>query len=545
MFITSGPLDPGTDIFAGRERELKYIEREWLRETRHYGAILGPRQIGKTSLLFKLRQSLQLGYDFVYIDLQSLSGANLTECYSYIGAEIHSQLNISGDPSRVESGPTLLHLLERVAKSQEKRIVIMLDEIGILANSPRGVAGTVRSVFTQRRIKEAFKRIIFILSGASDFLELATSKTSPLWNVADLIYLGDLSHGETGELLREGLVREQLKIGDAMVDYVYEYTHGHPYLVQRLGASLEEQLKLTGDSEVAEELIDKAVEVMLDKGDKNLAHILGKLGEREESTIEKLKEIFASRQKVRFTRIAPELAQLGVIGVIREDHQGNCVIRNEIYKALLEQYLRPLPKALIAEGLKLVKDGEAWSVDRAAILEIYNLKMGCPLLHTECVEAVRISREYSPSNIFIAIPYSEYRHNEDAIRKIIEAANLNPVIVKDKIESSMLLCKICRSIRTCKYGVADISYSNLNVIYELGIISALNKKCAILFNESVDIPVDLKGLEYVKYTDIYELAIELGKWLRDNVEEVDQSALTAKIQEMMLRRGGEEPIYVL
>jgi len=128
----------------------------------------------------------------------------------------------------------------------------MLDEIGILADSASGLANLIRSVFTRRLINEAFNRIIFILSGASDFLELATSKTSPLRNIiTNPIYLGDLSHGETEELLRESLAKEQMEIDDAMVDYVYEHTHGHPYLVKtwsQLGRAIETSKRLTSHS---------------------------------------------------------------------------------------------------------------------------------------------------------------------------------------------------------------------------------------------------------------------------------------------------------
>jgi len=66
--------------------------------------------------------------------------------------------------------------------------------------------------------------------------------------------------------------------------------------------------------------------------------------------------------------------------------------------------------------------------------------------------------------------------------------------------------------------------------------SSSGETLAILFDESVDIPADLRGLEYLKYADAYGLAIVLGQWLLDNVKEVDQSALNAEIDKKILQK---------
>ena len=50
MFVTQGPIDPGSSLFTGRGAELKRMET-WLANANCVGAVLGARQTGKTSLL--------------------------------------------------------------------------------------------------------------------------------------------------------------------------------------------------------------------------------------------------------------------------------------------------------------------------------------------------------------------------------------------------------------------------------------------------------------------------------------------------------------
>lgn len=120
---------------------------------------------------------------------------------------------------------------------------------------------------------------------------------------------------------------------------------------------------------------------------------------------------------------------------------------------------------------------EAKTVARQLIL----LSFGCPIGHRLCGEIPEIDNDYSDRNVFVAIPYSRYRY-ENAIREIVTKGGLTPKIAKDKITSQVLLCKVCKEMRKCGYGMADISKNNVNVAYELGLMQSFGKKCAILLS---------------------------------------------------------------
>lgn len=156
----------------------------------------------------------------------------------------------------------------------------------------------------------------------------------------------------------------------------------------------------------------------------------------------------------------------------------------------------------------------------------YNLKYGCIIGHKNCAETSHIVEKYNVRNVFLDISYDErYVDYEEAIIEVLQVARLNPVLAKDTIKSQALLCKICSYIRTCKYGIADISYPSLNVAYELGILQSLNKPTAIFLKRDSEKPSDLAGLEHISYTSAKILKPLLAKWVIDNINEADDEAL--------------------
>jgi len=153
---------------------------------------------------------------------------------------------------------------------------------------------------------------------------------------------------------------------------------------------------------------------------------------------------------------------------------------------------------------------------------------GCPIGQVVCGQLAEIHKEFSIRNVFVAIPYSDYDY-EDTIKEVLVESGLSPKLAKDKIHSKILLCKVCKEIRKCNHGVVDISKSNLNVIYELGLMQSLGIKCAVLFQEGSERPTDLQGIENVLYNDDKKLQLDLARWIQHNVIESD----TEKVKKLI------------
>src|SRR5258705_9689351 len=207
MFVTQGPLDPESRLFTGRAAELKQMEG-WLTDAHCVGAVLGARQTGKTSLLLRLRHLLRGKYAFVFVDLEAVANAGVTECLTFIAREIVEQLagSVRGPAAApLKERTDFLGFLETYARTTGSvRVVVLLDEIGaLLPETALRLSSVIRYVFTTRHVKPEFARYVFVLAGATDMLELTTGPNSPLKNFADSLYLGDLSAAETQQLVSE------------------------------------------------------------------------------------------------------------------------------------------------------------------------------------------------------------------------------------------------------------------------------------------------------------------------------------------------------
>lgn len=173
---------------------------------------------------------------------------------------------------------------------------------------------------------------------------------------------------------------------------------------------------------------------------------------------------------------------------------------------------------------------------KAHVDEIEKAKKGviffcAPLGNNTCNQEDLIKEGFSGKNIFFDIPFTGYEKRENMLREVIKIAKLNAVIAKDELTSNVILCKVCRSIQCCKYGLADISFGRHSVTYELGLMHGFGRKVCILLQEGSGKFTDIHGLEHTSYTGEYSLKINFARWLSRNVAEADKQALNAFIKE--------------
>jgi serine phosphatase RsbU (regulator of sigma subunit) len=339
MFVTNGPVPPDSPLFVGRVAELKRMER-WLTEVNCYGALLGARQTGKTSLLLKLRHSLSDKYAFVFVDFQAIEGAQPQQCFAHIAEQMAEQLadTIGGEgPPSLKDNKTFSAFLQDFSqKARALRIIVILDEIGALPQETAiRLAGAIRAVFTERLVKPDLARYVFVLAGAMDMMELTTGRTSPLGNVTEKIYLGDLTLEESKQLLAEPFGRAGLKPFTRINRSLHKWTSGHPYWTQLLADNLASSPQPpTGRA------IEKIVEQLLQTEDRNLPHVIRQL--KADDALWNLAESLLNGVPLQFSRSNGAIAKLELIGILKE-RDGRCAIRNLIYQEAMQRHqIKPI-----------------------------------------------------------------------------------------------------------------------------------------------------------------------------------------------------------
>ncbi len=358
-FKTTGPLDFDQDraIYVPRPERRDILEQIRRPYVESYLALLGSRQTGKTTLLYRVYRELKrAGESVAFLDLSAYRVESMAQSYAHTALKIWEELSgdlvASGKLRALAGGvdgPIRFRefMLELARQCRGARIVVLLDEVGSFMSN-LGFFETVRSIASSggHDSEQAFKKYFFVFSGAVDLHELTSGQNSPLANVCSPIYLSDFDRSGT-ELLVANLA-QVAPLTPQVPAYVHQQARGHPYLTQCICALIE-QSKPTGP--ITTDDVDRVIEQM-HEGDGNLRYITMQVG-RYPQAQELLRQMMVEGRRVPFSLLDPRVARLFIIGAIRREkvtqmvdgvprERSLCAIRNPIYQSALQRYFEML-----------------------------------------------------------------------------------------------------------------------------------------------------------------------------------------------------------
>lgn len=117
-----------------------------------------------------------------------------------------------------------------------------------------------------------------------------------------------------------------------------------------------------------------------------------------------------------------------------------------------------------------------------------------------------------------------YRH---LIKPACERAGFIPIRADDVSSSNMIVVDILKKIVESDIAICDLSSRNPNVLYELGLRQAFNKKTIIIKDKDTNSPFDVSGFRYTEYDQILRIdnvqneIVSISKALKDTFESQD------------------------
>jgi hypothetical protein len=245
-YISRGPVR-NADMFYGREHELHEIAA-FLNGNQSI-SLVGPRKIGKTSLLFHLmrpeiRQALGLTMDnniLAYLDCELLGESSVDEIFGQFAAEIAAVLADMGLPAEpaidaVIAKPNRLGFETAIRRLNQRklRVVLLMDEFErISTNTALDI-----NFFNALRSAAGRYQLVFITASARPLIELTYSErsreilSSPFFNIFAPMFLGLLPETEARQLIAEPAQRLGLPFNLAQEDFLYSLAGGHPLALQ-------------------------------------------------------------------------------------------------------------------------------------------------------------------------------------------------------------------------------------------------------------------------------------------------------------------------
>jgi hypothetical protein len=209
-----------------------------------YCHILAPRQIGKTSLCFRAARELtRRGVRCALVDVTAAGTPSTTEEW-YFGLvdEIARRLRLP-DPldvwqkrAPVAPAQRFRDYVRALVEDQPDGppVVIFLDEIEMVRLAPVDVDDfllILRSFHEERGQSPALRRLSFCLIGVTTPNDLIKNKSVTPFNVSKPVRVDDFTRAECDAL---GAGFEDMDASTpALLDAVYGWTDGHPYMTMR------------------------------------------------------------------------------------------------------------------------------------------------------------------------------------------------------------------------------------------------------------------------------------------------------------------------
>lgn len=243
-----------------RRREHFYDRRhetaQALEKLRHLQSvsITGPRKIGKTSLLFHLRdETIQTGaglnpddYVFIYVNCEGLGGLSAEELYTLMFEEIvdglaerASELAWPEVSGRI-TVPELNRFLRQVRR-QGTKLILALDEFEWISRNQR-----LDSDFFSA-LRALSQHLAFVTTSQLPLIVLPhTELYSPFFNVFTHLPLGLFSLADSRALIEGYLSRTDLTLEPETIDLILELGGQHPFFLQTVGYYAYELRRLAG-----------------------------------------------------------------------------------------------------------------------------------------------------------------------------------------------------------------------------------------------------------------------------------------------------------
>jgi hypothetical protein len=234
--FTSRGIIKDPELFSGRAEQLQTIKNLLL--TMQSCSVVGPRRIGKSSLLFYLsRPSYHAKeyppeYKFIFLDLQELSGAKVEDFFVTVFSRLRRVYpDLAPVDANIDASMSGFRRLLAEISDAGTKLILCLDEFEMLSQNSNFSA----DFFTLLRGLCSNYNFVLVTSSRKSLFDLCHQRdlqTSQLWNIFVELPLGPMKPDEIQTLIRQYLKRGNLSIHQEYIDRTLALAGCHPFFVQ-------------------------------------------------------------------------------------------------------------------------------------------------------------------------------------------------------------------------------------------------------------------------------------------------------------------------
>src|SRR5829696_3651939 len=341
FYVVGGTMRPDAQSYVRRVSDEELYTGLMENEFCH---VLTARQMGKSSLMLRTAARLRKsGIAVAALDLTGI-GTNLSpeQWYSGLIVQMGDRLNLEDELLRFWQANVNLGPMQRWISAIRKvvlplhagRLAIFIDEIDAVASlkfSTDEFFSGIRECYNLRNEDAEMNRLTFCLLGVVNPSELIRDTRTTPFNVGRRIELNDFTEQEALPLA-EGLGRSAAE-NCALLKRVFYWTHGHPYLTQRLCKAVSENGTHSSIREIDESIERMFFSKRAQEYDDNLIFVRERLL-RSGADVTALLNLYARvrRNKAVAADDSQSLASILRLSGITRAENGRLHVSNRIYE---------------------------------------------------------------------------------------------------------------------------------------------------------------------------------------------------------------------
>jgi hypothetical protein len=387
-FGTRGPVDPVQNYIVPRTEKIADLKAR-IQQGR-YIVIFAPRQTGKTTFFRWTLESLVAEDDQwfpIQLDFQSLKNLTVERFYHELLLRIREgvvwecqrrNLPITSQFQQfLETYPLRQHshlrsffatLAEHLA---HRKVTISIDEFDDIPQSVLpDFLYTLREIYHTDLVCRCPYSVVIV--GVKSITQLNDDRSISPFNIQDDFSVPNFTFDQVRTLFAQYTVEVGQPIAPTVIESIFHQTAGQPFLVNRLGQILTEEMAIPRTETITDEHFVLAHQQILRERNTHIMHLTTNI--RQDKRFETLLLRIALReQPVAFNLDNELISELATYGVLAPDADWNCRIQNPIYQYRIIQAFQPAINGLEDEFLP--EDTEAGFYDYVAPDGRLNLRL--------------------------------------------------------------------------------------------------------------------------------------------------------------------------
>ena len=375
FFTTGGTLHHNSPSYVERQSDKQLFD---LLSQGEFCYVLTARQMGKSSSMVRAAMRLkEVDIDSLILDLTAI-GQNLNTEQWYdgllvkIGQTMHLEDELEDywmDHQRLSPVQRWFQAIRNVILPRiKKKLVVFFDELDMVRSLPfptDELFGAIRQCYNQRIEDSEYKKLTFCLLGVATPADLIKDPNATPFNIGHRVPLNDFSYQEALPLARglEQNPEDQERAG-RLLKQIHHWTHGHPYLTQRLcRAVMEQSSELDEEQKEPETWVDMVCEEIFlssraREKDDNLLYVRERIrrSQLDQMTLLELYERILNKTEVPDDDTNPLISELFLSGLARVE-KNHLVVRNKIYEHVFNtewiDLVRPMAEIEMPEGERI------------------------------------------------------------------------------------------------------------------------------------------------------------------------------------------------